>query len=316
MRRSGRLSLMIGLLLLVVIVVAGYLYLSGGLDSLTGGGGGGVDLAPTPTPAIRIVVARRVVSIDTVLKPAYVEENFDTKEVPASEVTAENVITKKSQLYNKVARATLDPDVFLREDQFVDASLSYLIPEGKRAFPLLVDRFSGVVGRVVQEDFVDVIVSGDIELQYPQQFPPQYDELDRTPLNINPPSVTLLSAKTVLQDVQVLEVIVLTVTQEPVEGRPTPTPLPAGMESLVEEPALPSTWIFILAVDDQQAEILQFAVNQKMQTQLVLRPRGDHNLVATRGITTWILIESYGLPVPQNVPYPVRAGGLPAGSIP
>jgi hypothetical protein len=114
----------------------------------------------------------------------------------------------------------------------------------------------------------------------------------------------------------VLEVIVLTVTQQPMEGRPTPTPVPEGMETIPEEEVLPSTWIFILAVDDQQAEILQFAVNQEMDTQLILRPRGDHNLVATRGITTWILIESYGLPVPQNVPYPVRAGGLPAGSIP
>ncbi|MBN1485123.1 MAG: Flp pilus assembly protein CpaB [Chloroflexia bacterium] len=315
MRRSSRLPLVVGLLLLLVLVGAGYLYLSGYFGETPGGG---LEVTATPVPTMRIVVPNRNVQAETVLKPSYVEENFGYKDVLENEVPSDKdiVIVQKGQLYNKVSRVPLDADQYMRQDQFADASLSYLIPEGKRAFPVLVDRYSGVMGEIVPQDFVDVVLSGPIELHYPRAYPPEYDAMNRPPIEIAPTSMIMNSVKTLIQDVEVLQVTVLSVTQQPIEGRPTPTPLPEGAEAPEEEGPLPTRWVVILAVDDQQAEILQFAVAERMGLQLILRPRGDHNLVATRGITTWILIESYGLPVPQAVPYEVTPGSVPRGYIP
>ena len=123
--------------------------------------------------------------------------------------------------------------------------------------------------------------------------------------------VSLLAVKTILQDIQILEVIPLTTTTSSAQ-QPGPTPT-AAQPLAVQEP---TSWILILAVDDQQAEILKFAQDQQMSYQLLLRAREDHATATTQGITSKILVETYGLPKPELLPYDISAGQLPSGVIP
>ncbi len=308
MRRKSRIPLVLGLLLLLVVVMGGvYLYLT----SLRQPGETGV-VAPlipdTPVPKVRVLLAKRTIPADTILTPEMIENDFEVREIPRSEVTIDDAVGSKTQLFNKYTRVTLEPGLFLSLSQFGEVTLSFKIPEGKRAVPLKVDQFSGVVGRIAAEDYVDIVFSSQIELAFPQAFPPVPEELTfLSPVN-------LLSVKTILQDVQVLEVVSVTTAAAAAPGQPQPTP--SGEGPLPTPVPVVTEWILILAVDDQQAEVLKFAQDNGMSYQMLLRARGDHGLATTTGITTRILIDSYRLPVPEQIPYPVNPRDVPRGSIP
>lgn len=313
-RKSGRTVLLLGLILIVVLIIVGYVVLSGG-----GGGLGGLSLtppSPTAIPTMSVLVPKEDIDAGRYISETLLETTFEISTVERVGVAAEaDVIVSRSQIQGMVAKDVLPKGEIMRLKQFVAAGLSFRIPPGKRAFPVEVDRYSGVVGRIAEKDRVDVILSGIIEEYLPVEFPlcqpcqlpgacPQNICKEFPQTNIEP--FRLLSVKTLIQNVEVLEVITLTV--EPPKNV-TPTPGPAG---------LPSGWILILAVDPEQAEVLKFAKDQGMSTQLLLRRRGDESTVETRGITTWILIDTYKMPSPRLVPYEFERlkGSFPSGVIP
>jgi len=308
-RKKGRLPIIIGLFLLVMVIIVGaYLWL---LRRPTGGGGGEEGgrpslIPPTPVPKVRVLVANQVIPADTALTPELIDQYFEATEVERTKVLGEDVIGSEAQLLGMVTRVSLQPGEFARLSQLEKMTLSRKIPQGKRAVPLPVDQFSGVVGRIAAGDYVDVIFSGQITLHYPQAYPPTPGETG----SMSPAS--LLSVKTVLQDIQVLEVISAAVIVVLPEWQPTPPPGTEGPPPQV----IPTAWILILAMDDQQAEALKFAQEEGMAYQLLLRPRADHTLDTTSGITTWILIDKYGMPVPKHVAYEISPGELPHGVIP
>ena len=122
---------------------------------------------------------------------------------------------------------------------------------------------------------------------------------------------TLRTVKTVIEDLRVLEVI--SVTQAPTSDA-TPTPGPAG---------LPSSYILILEVTMQQAEVLRFAQDEGWPFQLLLRHYSDRTAVhdpnSTTGISAWILLDpegNYRMPIGREIPYPITEGDLPSGIIP
>lgn len=308
MRTKGRRTpLLLGLLLLLVVVlVGGYFLLTSGALEPTQGQLPAATPPPTAVPKVRVVVASQPVNANVVLTQELVGRYFETRDVERSEVP-EFAITSLGDLVNKVTVVALETGQMALETQFIPASLSYYIPEGKRAMPLLVDAFSGVVGKVRAQDYVDVIFSGYLELHYPRQFPPP---TETTETLMAPAS--LLSVKTVLQDVLVLDIISATVSAQGTGGT-QPAPTPATVQ---QAPITSAQWIVILAVDDQQAEVLQYAAQQGMQVQLLLRPRGDHTLTTTTGITIYILVDQYGIPIPRYLTYPIQPGELPSGIIP
>jgi len=251
-------------------------------------------------------VVSQAVNANVVLTQELVGRYFETRDVERSEVP-EFAITSLSDLINMVTVVPLKPGEMALETQFIPASLSYYIPDGKRAMPLLVDAFSGVVGKVRPQDYVDVIFSGYLELHYPRQFPPP---TETTEVFMAPAS--LLSVKTVLQDLLVLDIISATVSPSAEKGTQA-APTPAAVQ---QAPITSAQWIVILAVGDQQAEVLQYAVQQGMQVQLLLRPRNDHAVTTTTGVTVYILVDQYGIPIPRYLTYPIQPGEVPSGVIP
>jgi pilus assembly protein CpaB len=306
-RGKGRLTLVLVVLLVVVIaMVALYLYLT----SRGGGTTPGTEILnpPTTVPKVRVLLARQVIPVNTIFTPDLIGQyvTAEERERTPELMTGGDLIGTESQLIDMVSRVEIQPGSILYANQFTKATLSYLIPKGKRAIPLEVDRFSGVVGKMAKGDYVDIIFSGQLELNYPIAFPPSAVE---PPIMLSP--VSLLSVKTILQDIEILEVIPLTST---VASAAQPGPTPTAAAAPVAE--VPVNWILILAVDAQQAEILKFANDQQMTYQLLLRARDDHATATTLGITTQILVQTYGLPKPQLLRYDISAGTLPGGIVP
>ncbi len=318
-RRPARLMLVLVLLLLLVLLIGGYFYLQ------SAGGPLGVSAQATPTPIekVSVVMSRRPVPKDTFFTTTNLAEYFETREITKTRDLPTDRVESIYELEEMVTRVDLPANTIARRSQFARAGLSFRIAPDKRAMPIEVDRFTGVVGQIAPGDHVDVILSGMIEEYFMQKFPlwekcelpgacPVYIKVDFPQTDIEP--LRLLSTKVMMEDIRVLDLITLTVEVAPTTGRPsgTPTPAPIG---------IPTSWIAILEVDEQQAEYLRFAVDQDWAIQLLLRPRGDTGRQVTTGVTTWTLLDPaaaypYRMAYPRAIPHPVAPGSLPSGVIP
>lgn len=308
--RRGRRTIYIVLILLIILLVGGYIWLYLQAQSLTGRPEAPQAATPYPTtvPKVRILVANRTIPADTILTAELVSQWFTAQERERTPEMGEDVIGSERQLIGYVTLVEIRPGEMLHTSQFTPATLAHRIPKGRRAVPLKVDRYTGVVGKLKAGDYVDIVFSGYLELHYPQVFPPSPEE---PPVFLGP--VSLLAVKTILQDIQILEVVPITATVAAGTARPQPTPSegapsPTGV--------IPTEWILILAVTNEEAEVLRFIQDQGMSYQLLLRASGDHTTVATQGVTTKILVQTYGVPIPANLRYEISPGQLPSGIIP
>jgi Flp pilus assembly protein CpaB len=167
----------------------------------------------------------------------------------------------------------------LRE-QLTNPPLSYQMPRNQKGVAVAVDAVSGV-GRVLQAgDRVDVILMVIVTL-VPEAKPGQGDPTELTPYE-EAEAKEEASVKTVIQDVPVIKVIELPEVQ--------------GVTPVDQE------IVVILAMRDQDAEIVKFAeMSEDAEVHLVVRrfdERGPEFSEFTTGITSKLLIETYGLPVP------------------
>jgi len=317
-RKSGRVILLFGLLVVILLAVAAYLLLGPG----SGGDGGGLFAQPpavTATPRAFFVVQ----PVRDINEGYYITntEFFKTVETSMTQYAGDNYLHNLGEVQEKVALELLPQDAPIRVNQLGEPGLAQRLSRGKRAFALEVDILSGIVGHLKENDYVDMVLSGRIEAYFPRDFPLEVSYIspegrpERVPLQfpwtaIEP--LRLLTVKTLVEDIRVLEVI--SVTDQPIQANVTPTPGPAG---------LPAGWILILEVTPQQAEILRFALDEGWPYQLMLRPYGERALepdpTATTGITTWLLLDAngpYRMPIPRAIPHPITPGALPAGTIP
>jgi pilus assembly protein CpaB len=310
MRRTKAIYALLVLLLLLIVLVGGYLFLSFQSQAADSGQTEilpGIAAAPTVLPKVRVLVANQPIPANTMLTAELVSQWFTAQERERTPDIGEDVIGSERQLVDHVTLMEIQPEQLLYTTQFTPATLAHKIPSGERAVPLKVDRFSGVVGLVTAGNYVDIVFSGQIEMHYPQAFPASPEE---PPAFLSP--VSLLAVKTILQDVQVLQVIPIT-SSAGLGMQPTPTPSEGGAAL---ETMPPGEWILILAVNDQEAEVLRFAQDQGMTYQLLLRAPEDHAAVTTQGITTKLLVQSYGVPMPEQLGYEITPGQLPSGVIP
>ncbi len=193
-----------------------------------------------------------------------------------------------------------------------------------KAYPIEVNSLAGVADQIRVGDFVDVVATISIE-GYVQVTPSRIE------------SVIDTSTKTVVQRAEVLRILRPRNPQEEGAEQPgaqqasAPGEDPASPQeaqqrrSAAEVEELPTTitpgsWLVVLAVTGQEAEILQHidqssrvrSINsegdttQSVETNyaLVLRGADDAELEDTTGITLEILVDEYGVPNPF-VPVPV-----------
>jgi pilus assembly protein CpaB len=285
LKRSNRLILLIGVFLAALAFVIVIVLLSGG-GSNPGDNGG-----PTAPPSkLSTVIATRDVALGvTITTDMLTTQELD---VNARETGA---FSERSQVIGKVARTNITKGQQVTTADFAESSGANLeVPPGFTGIAVQVDQLSGVGTLIKTGDYVDVIAQIS-----PGNFPLNFfaDPNAKTVTNEGPlydPS----SVKVLIQGVQVITTILPPppTTETGVAATPGPD---SGGTSLNGQQE-----IVIIAVTEQQAEVIKFAQVDGNITLTLRSPKDfvdDSNnpivpeTVVTSGITLKTLVDKWGV---------------------
>jgi len=306
-KRGGRFLLVLGAGLAAMAFVVVYIATSKGLGSS--------QASTTVTPPVPVLTTIAVVNQDV---PAYTvldASNVGTMEVDASTAVS-GTVGSPNLLYGKTVLMPMTQGQPVLANQLTTAGFSNVLEKGKRAFTLAVPERNTFGDSVTENDSVDVLWTHKYQviqlIPGPDGKPVEHDK-------------DLPTTKTLLQDIKVLRVISLRPAVPPAggasnTGQINATTAPKGTGAVADAygPEAPVQEVLILAVTDQQAEVLKFA-NEGGTIDLALRSSapqkgpdgktlkgpdgkdiiGDHDLEKTTGITDKVLVESYGLLLPE-----------------
>jgi pilus assembly protein CpaB len=330
MARGGRSLLFLGLAVVVLGILGfGYLFFNQGAVPGTSPDSP-VAAPPTPIPNRKIVVANIDIQANTVLSDT--ETLLRLGDIPETEFNADpsRYFTSVSELANYVTLQTIVAEERITRDMVVEAGLSLKIPPAQPGQPSLkaivieVDNLRGVADQIRPGDIVDFLASFDIPLQVIRPSTgllPGAGEGD--PDYVDEP-LTSQSTKALLQNIRVIEVRKPTApdpnaTPGP-DGAPPPPPTPIQQQdgppqtgpdgqpigaaqpdaANAEDGFQPGAqWLLVLAVTDQQAEIIKYSIERATAYTLILRGRGDTTVENTIGVSIDILLDRFGLPLPD-----------------
>lgn len=289
MKRSNRLVILVGVLLAVLAFV-------GVLFVLNQEGGGPQE--PQVVQAT-VLVATRDIAIDEEVTAEMVEPI----EVDPSAVVGHPFVDP-SQLTGRPAVIEISEGQQVNQESVGQVlgvtCISCQLELGEKAIAFQVDRVTGLDFLILPGDRIDVIVRQQVSV------------LQATADTINNPAGTqrfevvaglegASTVKTVLQNKRVLYV---SQAREVLGAEPTPAP--DGTEA---PPAAITSVIIVFAGTDQDAELIKFAQNDVETVgplTAVLRSRDDDVAEATTGLTLQLLIETYGVPIPNIVLLPLE----------
>jgi len=317
MRRGGRLFLLLGILVLVAAALA-YFVLSQPQSPSPA-----LVAAPTVEIKKKIVVARIDIPANTILTDT--ETFLGVIDIPESEFNSApgQYFESTNELVNKQTVRQINFNDRIRRSDVTEPGLSILIPTAQanqprpKAVPVSVNSLSGVADQIRPGDFVDILTTIEIQRTVIR---PGFGDANQVILKEE--SFTGKSVKTLIQNVQVLQVLKPAVPQgtpgaeaapPPAAAGPPPVdangqPIPAGQQptSHSQGPQTtgtfqPGDWILTLALTNQQAEIVKFST-ETGTISLALRGRGDAAVENTLGATLSLLVSQFGLPLPGGAP--------------
>lgn len=312
MRRGGIVILLIGLLL---VLGAGALFF---LFSQPGGGGmiGGpqpTPALPTEVPEVEIVRARVDIPANTLIADTTL---LDVITIPQTEFDPAQNFSRTGEIVGKLTTRPFRANEFIVRAGLTEPGLSQQIPTAEpdrardKAYPFIVNNLSGVADRIVPGDFVDVVATFSVPRR--ESYPTARDEQG---LTRSLTDLTLVSTKTIVQRAQVLQIVRPQVSAEATPEAGTAPP-PSGSLPQVDasgQPIEPGTgqasgpitaeaWTLLLALNDQEVELMEFALASNARLVLVLRGAGDDQFEPTIGATLDLLISEFGLPLPYAMP--------------
>lgn len=329
MRRGGVLILLIGLIL-IVGAVALFLFLqpTGNIGGLGGAQAPTGEILPTEPPEVEVVRARVDIPANTVITDS--TTLLEVVTIPQSEFDSEENFSTVGEIEGQLTVRPFRANEAIVQSGLVDPGLSQQIPTAEadrardKAYPFVVNNLTGVADQVKPGDFVDVVATFNVARPVSTVTESQAQPTDdgTTPADVNTNVVadqTLRSTKTIVQRAQVIRIV-----RPPVETEPTPeggAPAPEAAPPIddtgqpIQPPAdsaaagglvTQGTWTLVLAVNDQEAELMEFAISAEARLVLVLRGAGDTDFEPTSGVTLDLLIAEFGLPLPQPLdPYVV-----------
>jgi pilus assembly protein CpaB len=281
LKRSNRLIMLIGLFLAVVAFV-GIIYVIG-----QGGTGGG---SATKVDTTTNVLA----AVDIPLGTTLTQDMLKTEDVKASEKVA-GTPTKPSEVIGQTVTTEIKAGQQITAADFsavtVNPDVGRLLDTGTRAMAVLVDQVSGVGTLVKPGDQVDVVLG----IAGADKFPVVTTDPVTKAISVVP-GINGTSVKAILQNLKVVG----TLLPPPTTTSGSTQPAPSGAPTT---PALNGqTQIVLLAVTDQQAEVLRFAQIDGSIT-LVLRSPLDKTApnADTMGITLRQLVDKWAVIPPQVV---------------
>lgn len=304
MKRSNRLVILVGVLLAVLAFVGIVILLN------QDRGGPGPD---APATTVTVLVATAPIEIGDPVTPQVAAP----KEVPADAVE-QTRLADASQLLGRPASVPIGLDEQITAEKagmtLGPTSIEAGLDPGERAIAFQVDRVTGLDFLIVPGDRIDVVIAQDVTpiQQTADSVAEQQDNAD-APARYE--AVTGLSnvrtVKTILQDRRVLYV-------SQTRARPAVVGTPTGSPATGEEapPVAIDSVIIIFAGNDQDAELIKFAQRDLSEvgqlTAVVRRIEDTEEGVedpATTGITLNLLIEEYGVPIPDIVVLATQSPG-------
>lgn len=305
--------LLLGFLIAALVALGVFVYVQGGSTQTPEQ----VLQAPTTPPTRRVVVAAVDIPNNTLLTD--INTLFTFAEISEADFNANpgDFFTSPAELTSKVTVRAVSATTPIRASDVTDAGLSNQVPPGQegqprtKAISVLVNNLTGVADEISPNDFVDILASFTINRTFIR---PGFDETGN--IRFVEEQFAGQSTKTLIQNVQVLRI---KRPAPPTEGTPTPAaaagdqpPAPdqggatstdgvqtsnGGVNAV--DTLQPGTWTLVLAMTDQQAELLKFARETGNGITLVLRGRGDTATETTLGATLDILVANFGLPLPN-----------------
>ncbi len=259
---------------------------------------------PTPT-TVSVVVAARAIAAGTPLRA----EDLDIIAKPRSEVNEADDILQKEFAINRITKLALNPNQQIKKSELIEGSFSNYMRQlvsdrrlepGKKAFAYATNDLSAAAGLIQENDLIDVVATFAVE---------------RRPVNvtINGQTFTVpipgfeVTTKTILQNVRVLRVIKFGPALAPVTV-PRPTNTPAGLSetptavaaapppgTATPLPTVPpfketgegfdTSTILVLAVTDQEAEILKFTRESRLTQAVAQVPALVNSAAIPQGTT-------------------------------
>ena len=290
MKRSNRLVLLIGIFLAAAAFVLIVL-------SLNKNGTGSGTTPPAPT-TVNVVVA----TADIALGSKITQDDVTTKALPVDQKPVGSY-SDVALVIGQTARASVSsgqlitPDVFSGSSGFIT---NVEVPAGFVAIAVQVDQVTGVGTLIKAGDYVDVTVGETGGQKVPVNewqtvIPPSsYAKVPEDTYNST-------SVKTLIQGLQVLGTLLPPPTGNTTGGaQASPGVNLNGQQEIV-----------VLAVTQQQAEIIKFAQVDAASISLLLRSAADCQdengnpapcaSATTTGVTLRILVDTFGVVPPQVV---------------
>lgn len=317
MRRGGVLILLIGLILIVGTVMLYFVMLNPrGPDSSPLQ----ITQSPTDPPKVSIVRARIDIEANTIITDG---SQIEVVEIQQNEFDESKNFSNESDVKGQLAIRKITAGQPIEKDDLTEPGLSQQLPTAEaqrardKAYPFIVNNLSGVSDQIKPGDFVDVVATFIMPRRY--SYPKDLTSDGTLTREVIDPLFN--TTKTIVQRAQVLKIV------RPVVASPDATPEPGADASSTDSSSLPKVdasgkvinpgtetagetsgsitqgaWTLILAVNDQEVELMEFALSTNSRMVLVLRGAGDSTFEPTIGATFDLLVAEFGVPLPQNLP--------------
>jgi pilus assembly protein CpaB len=296
----------------IIIVVVGFVILllaaAGGAFFLLQQGGGGIgpigeQSEPTATeePSVPVIAAAIDIEANSIITDT--ETALTELSIRESQYDPSEYITNPLDVQGKQVIRQINANTVIRPSDLIEPGLSQQIPPADeedepapKAYPLEVDALAGVADQIVPGDFVDIVTTYAVE-QYVQVTPGRIE------------TRIYHTTKTVIQRAEVLRIVRPPRQEgEGAEDAPAPgadvemdesgRPVPPGQEDGGPTTITQGNWIVVLALTDQEAEVLEYTQNVESDLALVLRSSDDEEIEDTLGATLSILFGEFDVPIP------------------
>ena len=292
MKRTNRLVILVGVLLAVLAFV--------GIVVLLG-------RSSTPSAAEKVTVNVVVAKVDIAIGDAVTPDLVEVKEVDPDAVVGTR-IADPSQLSGTPALFPIGKGTQVYQEAVglgagtTTTCITCQLEPGEKAIAFQVERVTGLDFLVQPGDHIDILFRAEVQVVQPT-----VDSTDAQPRF--EPVTGLENAPTVKTLLQNKRVLYVSATKIKRIADPNATPVPAGTAAKAE--ATIESVVIVFAGTDADAEVIKFA--QKDQSILgpltaVLRNPKDEVIEDTTGVTFKILVERFGIPIPDLIQVEI---GLP-----
>lgn len=313
MRRGGVLILLIGLILVVGAGAFFFLLQTPG-GSVTENG---QPVLPSEEPDIDIVVARVDIPANTVIDDA--ETLLRLVPVAASTYDPNENFTNITDVRGQLTTRSFNRDQPITKSGLTEPGLSQQIPTAEpdrprdKAYPFQVNSLSGVADQIKPGDFVDVVATFRVPRRVSYPTARRLEEQAGQTVPVTERELTdpeFSTTKTIVQQAQVLRIqrpsptADGTVTPEAERQGPPETtadgqPITAADDVEGGSEIRAGNWVLVLAINNQEAELFEFALSTNAEIALVLRGAGDADFEPTIGATFDLLVSEFGVPLPR-----------------